>query len=105
MECDPSSAGSGSRVIQEKGVNQLELSKEILFETFDKARETESPFVFVAIYAVGAEEVIAIPAVSFDAKEQFYDKAYNDELVHVMNSQVYIRGLSYGDADVLNTIL
>ena len=80
------------------------LTKEALFETFDKARETESPFVFVAIHAVDAEEVIAIPAASFDAKEQFYDKAYGDDLVHVMNSNVYIRGLSYGRAEVLNDI-
>ncbi|ANU28449.1 hypothetical protein I858_015780 [Planococcus versutus] len=81
------------------------LAKEALFQTFDKARETESPFVFVKVNAEGTDEVIVIPAKSFDAKEQFYDKAYNNELVHVMNSKVCIRLVSYGVASDLYTII
>lgn len=81
------------------------MDKEKLFETFDKARDVEAPFVFVAIQAVDADEVIVIPAKSFDAKEQFYDKAYDANLVHVMNSKVYIRGLSYGNAEELNNVI
>ncbi|WP_223145205.1 hypothetical protein [Planococcus sp. ANT_H30] len=81
------------------------LTKEALFQTFDKARETESSFVFVTVNAEGTDEVIVIPPKSFDAKEQFYDKAYNDELVHVMNSKVFIRGVAYGKAEELNNII
>ena len=83
----------------------MDLSKEDLFQTFDKARASEAPFVFVAIHAVDSEEVIVVPAKSFDAKEQFYDKAYNENLVHVMNSNVFIRGVSYGEAEQLNNII
>lgn len=80
------------------------MNKEKLFETFDKARETESLFVFVEVHAVDADEIIVVPAKSFDAKEQFYDKAYDNNLVHVMNSEVYIQGLSYGTAAQLQNI-
>lgn len=81
------------------------MDKKELLEAFDKARETESPFVFVEITAEGTDEIIVIPRKSFDAKEQFYDKAYNDELRHVMNSEVYIRGVSYGTAAQLDNVV
>lgn len=81
------------------------LTKEVLFGTFDKARESESSFVFVEVSAEGTDEVIVIPKKSFDAKEDFYDKAYNDNLTHVMNSNVFIRGVSYGEAGQLNNII
>jgi hypothetical protein len=80
------------------------LTKQHLSNTFAKARETNSSFVFVAIRAEEGEEVIVVPKQYFDYKENFYKKAYNHELVHVMNSKVYIRGLSYGEADELNNI-
>ncbi|KIL45754.1 hypothetical protein [Jeotgalibacillus soli] len=80
------------------------LNKNSLKSTFDAARETDSPFVFVAIVAEGVEEVIVVPEKSFDAKEAFYNNAYNDELTHVMNSKVYIRGLGYGEATELKNI-
>ena len=82
----------------------MSLTKQTLSHTFIKARETNSSFVFLAIVAEGTEEVV-IPRRSFDAKEVFYNKAYNDELVHVMNSGVYIRGLCYGESSELNNIL
>lgn len=81
------------------------LTKQTLANTFAKATETDSPFVFVAINAEGTEEVIVVPKRSFKAKEAFYHNAYNDELVHVMNSKVHIRGLSYGQAEELNNII
>ena len=82
-----------------------DMNKQTLKETFDKARQTESPFVFVVIDAEGTKEIITIPAKSFDNKEAFYAKAYNDDLVHVMNSKVYIHGLSYGVASDLYTLV
>lgn len=81
------------------------ITKDALFATFDEARESESPFVFVEVNAEGTEEVIVIPQKSFDAKEDFYDKAYNDDLTHVMNSNVSIKGVSYGTAAQLNNII
>lgn len=83
----------------------MELTKQMLKNTFDKAKESESPFVFVVINAEGTEEVIVVPSHSFEAKESFYNKAYNDELVHVMNSKVYIRGFSYGQAEELSNLI
>lgn len=81
------------------------LTKQMLANNFAKARETKSPYVFVGINADGIDELIVIPERSFDAKEQFYLGAYTDELVHVMNKSVYIRGLSYGDVDQIANIL
>lgn len=81
------------------------LTKDALTTIFAKAIETDSPFVFVTINAEGTDEVIVVPKRSFEAKEVFYNKAYNDELVHVMNSKVCIRGLSYGKAEELNNII
>lgn len=80
------------------------LNKTHLENTFNKARETKSPFVFIAIVAEGVEEIISIPERSFDAKEAFYGRSYSDDLVHVMNSKVVIRGLSYGEASELERI-
>lgn len=80
------------------------LTKQHLTNTFAKAIETDSPFVFVAISAEGTEEIIVVPKRSFEAKEAFYNNAYNNDLVHVMNSKVYIRGLSYGEAEELKII-
>ncbi len=97
--------GGIHKSVLKKGVVGMNLTKEALFHTFDKARETESSFVFVGVCAEGTDEVIVIPQKSFDAKEEFYDKAYNNELVHVMNSKVFIRGVSYGEATELNNII
>lgn len=72
---------------------------------FEAARKTDSKFVFVAVVAEGIEEIITIPRESFDAKEAFYLRSYSEEgLVHVMNSNVHIRGLSYGSASELDII-
>ncbi|QIC46186.1 hypothetical protein GAG94_03045 [Lysinibacillus sphaericus] len=79
----------------------MTLTKQNLKNTFKDARTVGSPFVFVGIEAEGIKEVISIPKLSFDAKEQFYNNAYSDNLVHVMNSKVKITGLSHGDSDAL----
>lgn len=83
----------------------MALTKQHLKNNFAKARETDSPYVFIGICADGIDEVIAIPERSFEAKEKFYLGAYSDDLTHVMNKNVYIRGLSYGDLDELRNIL
>lgn len=83
----------------------MTLNKEALARTFNQARTTKSPYVFVIISADGVEEVIVIPEKSFDAKEAFYKGAYTDDLVHVMNKSVYIRGLSYGEATELSNFI
>jgi hypothetical protein len=77
------------------------LNKQSLAETFYNAKSTGSNFVFVHIEANGSDEVISIPKQSFDAKEEFYNQAYSDDLVHVMNKAVFIKGLSYGEPDQL----
>ena len=81
------------------------LTKENLNIVFDKAQAINAPFVFVAIEAEGIKEVIAVPAVSYDAKQSFYNTAYSDDLVHVMNSSVRIVGLTYGHSDALNDLV
>ncbi len=83
----------------------MSLTKQHLQNTFTKAKETNSPYVFVVIVAEGVEEAILIPERSFEAKEKFYLGAYSEDLTHVMNKNVYIRGLSYGDLDEIPNII
>lgn len=82
----------------------MALTKEMLIEQFDKAKEDNSKFVFIGIEAEGVQETIAIPQRSFDEKQAFYERSYTDELVHVMNKNVFIRGLSRGGSEELDII-
>lgn len=83
----------------------MNLTKQHLQNTFTKAKKTNSPYVFVGIKAEGVAEVIVIPKQSFEAKEQFYTNAYSDDLTHVMNKNVMITGLSYGDSEQIANII
>jgi len=83
----------------------LSLTKKHLQENFRKAREVDSPYVFIGINADGIDELIVIPKRSFDAKEKFYLDAYSDDLTHVMNKNVYIRDLSYREAKEIENII
>lgn len=82
----------------------MPLTKEVLNEQFDKAKADGSKFVFIGIEAEGLQETIAIPQRSFDEKQAFYERSYTDELVHVMNKNVFIRGLSRGGSEQLDNI-
>lgn len=81
------------------------LTKETLINTFEKVRREDFQYLFVNIVAEGVEEVIVVPRHSLDAKEKFYTNAYTDDLKHVMNKDVYIKGMSYGSAYELDNIL
>lgn len=72
------------------------VKKDSLIKAFEEARLMNYPYVFVKIEAEGIVEYIAVPEQSFVAKEKFYSKAYNDDLVHVMNSNVKIQEVGYG---------
>lgn len=79
--------------------------KQTLKHVFEKAREENHPFVFVELRTPAGREVIVIPRDSFDAKEEFYNNAYTEDLVHVMNKEVSVRGLSYGNSSELDHII
>lgn len=72
---------------------------------FDEAIASNAKYIFIGINADGVEEVIAIPSRSFDKKREFYNNAYSDVLVHVMNKNVFIFGFAYGDATVLSQLI
>lgn len=80
------------------------MNKKDLIEQFNKAREDESKFVFIGIEAEGVQETICIPRRSFDEKQAFYERSYTDDLKHVMNKNVFIRGLSRGGSEQLDII-
>lgn len=82
----------------------MPLTKEMLNEQFDKARTENSKFVFIGVEAEGVQETIAIPQRSFDEKQAFYQRSYTNDLVHVMNKNVFIRGLSRGGSEQLDII-
>lgn len=83
----------------------MNLTKQNLINTFTAARAEGTPFVFVGIEAEGVKEVIAVPSVSFDAKEKFYISAYTDDLAHVMNSKVCITGLTHGGVGAIYDLI
>lgn len=82
----------------------MSLTKRDLIEQFNKARKENAPFVFVGIAAEGVQETVCIPSRSFDEKQAFYERSYTDDLVHVMNKNVFIRGLSCGGSEQLDNI-
>lgn len=70
--------------------------KDKFLKVFEIAEEVKSECVFVEVMAVDTREVIVIPRESFEAKKEFYNNAYSDELIHVMNEKVKITGFSHG---------
>ena len=80
------------------------LTKDTLQEIFEKAKQEKSKFVFIGIEAEGVQETICIPERSFNDKQAFYERSYTNELVHVMNKNVFIRGLSHGGSEQLDII-
>lgn len=76
----------------------MKVNKDMLARAFDSALDNGDQFVFVGVVAEGIKEAITIPRESMKAKKEFYSKAYNDDLVHVMNSNVRIFGFTQGDA-------
>lgn len=72
-----------------------------LLKAFDNAKNEDYDYVFVVIEAEGIKECIVVPRESFDEKEKFYSKAYNDNLVHVMNRNVRIINVGYGNKNHL----
>lgn len=79
--------------------------KEILNLEFNEAIASKARFIFVGVNAEGVEEVICIPNRSFEKKKEFYNNAYSDELVHVMNKNVRIFGFARGDEEALNQLI
>lgn len=79
------------------------MEKRELQLAFEKAKEENKPFVFVSIEAENVVEVICIPDVSFEEKLKFYERSYTDELKHVMNKNVFIKSVDYGDSETLNS--
>lgn len=75
----------------------MSLNKKDLLRVFDEATDRDYPYVFVKVEAEGIEELIIIPRRSFEAKKDFYTNAYNDDLTHVMNKNVKLTDLGYGN--------
>lgn len=80
------------------------LTKQKLQETFKSAKAENSRFVFIGIEAEGVQETICIPERSFEDKQAFYERSYTGDLVHVMNKNVFIRGMSHGESEQLDII-
>lgn len=81
------------------------MDKKSLKYVFDKAREGNHKFVIVHLFTPAGEEFICIPSGSFDEKEKSYNNAYDENLIHVMNKEVRIVGLSFGDGSELDNLI
>lgn len=79
------------------------MKKKELQLAFEKAKEENKPFVFVSIEAENTVEIICIPDVSFEEKLKFYERSYTDDLIHVMNKNVFIKSVDYGTSETLNS--
>lgn len=88
----------------EKMIEELKLTKADLRNAFSLARENNAPFVFIGLRTEAGEKVVSVPKSLFDKSEEFYCKAYDDNLVHCMNSQVYITNVAYGVPDEIKKI-
>lgn len=83
----------------------MALTKSDLIRVFEEATDREYPYVYANIEAEGVEELIIIPSRSFEAKKKFYADAYSDDLTHVMNKNVKITNVGYGNQlDISNLI-
>ena len=75
----------------------MNIGKLALMKTFEQAKNQGFPYVYVKIEAEGIEELIVVPEQSFGAKEKFYLNAYDDNLTHVMNKNVKITNIGFGN--------
>lgn len=82
-----------------------EINKANLVKVFDKAIKNDDKLIYVLVEAEGIREAILIPKESFEAKREFYKRAYTDNLIHAMNSNVKIGGFGVMDTDIFNDIL
>lgn len=82
------------------------MNKDDLRKTFERAKESSAPYVFIEVTIPGAPqgEMIINKAVNFDFKENFYLTTYNDKLEHNHNNTIRIVGMSYGTLDELKNI-
>nr|DAG96654.1 MAG TPA: hypothetical protein [Herelleviridae sp.] len=85
-----------------------ELSKIDLNNAFGVALERDLDFIYIGLKVEDALEIIVIPKSSMKVKQEFYNKAYTEDLQHVMNSQVEIIGIALpnkqDDISVLNQL-
>lgn len=71
-----------------------ELSKVDLNNAFGIALERDLDFIYIGLRVKDALEIIVIPKSSMKSKQEFYNKAYTEDLHHVMNSKVEIIGIA-----------
>lgn len=85
-----------------------ELSKVDLNNAFGVALERDLDFIYIGLKVEDALEIIVIPKSSMKVKQEFYNKAYTEDLQHVMNSKVEIIGIALpnkqDDVSVLNQL-
>lgn len=85
-----------------------ELSKVDLNNAFGVALERDLDFIYIGLKVEDALEIIVIPKSSMKVKQEFYNKAYTEDLQHVMNSKVEIIGIALpnkqDDISVLNQL-
>lgn len=81
------------------------MTKDNLNLAFEEAKSSNARFIFVGVDADGVKEVIAIPSRSFEKKQEFYNTAYSNDLIHVMNKNVHIYGVSHGDEKALYQLI
>lgn len=70
-----------------------------LEKCFEIAKKSKAKYIGVLIETRGSEapEVIINPAENFDAKLEYYKKAYNDDLVLKTFDGIKIRAFDFGN--------
>ena len=71
-----------------------EINKNDLNNAFGVALERKLKFIYIGIKVKNNLEIIVIPKNSMKEKQEFYNKAYTEDLHHIMNSQVEIVGIA-----------
>jgi hypothetical protein len=70
-----------------------------LNKCFEYAREEDAKYIAILVTGVGEEpEVIINPAANFDAKQEYWNATYTNELVHKHSPAIRIIGFSQADS-------
>ena len=74
------------------------MTLEGLRRAFGSIWAKESKYVGILVDIVGVKEVIINSNENFDAKLEYYEKAYNEDLTHKHAVGIKIVGYTFGDS-------
>lgn len=72
------------------------MNKKGFLNMFKLAEVYNIDYIGVKIVCFGKPEVIIFPNKNFEQKYKYYNESYNEKLVSINNSNIYIESIAYG---------